>query len=139
MIVNCVGILGVILSMYTMRVFPRRPILMIAFTALALSMFSMALAYTISPQSGPSAKCVVGFTVIFVFFYNWGVSPYTFLLSGEVPSQRLTQTCSGLTLGLRAYTMGASGAFSYLASWTVSYTAPYFINSLDLNWGPKVR
>lgn len=37
MIVNCVGLIGVILSMYTMKVLKRRPVLMIAFVALGIS------------------------------------------------------------------------------------------------------
>jgi len=51
-------------------------------------MFSIALAYTVAATSTSSAKCVVAFLVIYQFFYNWGLSPYTFLISGEIPAQR---------------------------------------------------
>jgi|SRR5271169_5628869 len=104
MIVNCIGILGVFLSMYTMKVARRRPILMISFVALgivppksadllALCMFSIALAYTVAPTSNSAAKCVVAFLVIYQFFYNWGISPYTFLIGGEIPAQRTLLEC----------------------------------------------
>jgi MFS transporter, SP family, sugar:H+ symporter len=100
-------------------------------------MFAIALAYTVDPTSNSAAKCVVAFLVIYQFFYNWGISPYTFLIGGEIPAQRIPHLPHRLMVGLRAYTVGIAGSISYLGSWLVSYTAPFFINTMDLNWGPK--
>ena len=52
-------------------------------------MFAIALAYTVAPTSNSAAKCVVPFLVIYQFFYNWGISPYTFLIGGEIPDRAI--------------------------------------------------
>jgi len=86
----------------------------------------VALTYTIAPGAGWSEKCVVAFIVIYVFFYFLAYSPYPFLISGEVPSQRtFPRRWTLLRIGLRAYTFGLAGAVSYFGSWLVGFTAPY--------------
>jgi len=54
------------------------------------------------------------------------VSPYAWLTGGEIPSQRL-----------RSYTFGLSAAVGFLFAWLTQFTAPYFINPISLNWGPR--
>jgi MFS transporter, SP family, sugar:H+ symporter len=125
-IVNCAGLAGVLISIWMMKKFRRRPVLLMGSAGLGLSIFLTALVYTIDPTADWSKKCVVAFIVIYVFFYFLVYSPYPFLISGEVPNQRL-----------RNYTFGLAGATSYFGSWLVGFTAPYFLNPTELNWGPK--
>lgn len=54
------------------------------------------------------------------------ITSYSWLVAGEIPSQRL-----------RSYTFGTSTAIGFLFSWLVSFTTPYFINPDSLNWGPR--
>jgi hypothetical protein len=54
------------------------------------------------------------------------IAPYSWLVGGEVPSQRL-----------RSYTFGFAAAIGFLGAWLVTFTAPYFINPSSLNWGPR--
>jgi len=54
------------------------------------------------------------------------VSPYAWVTGGEIPSQRL-----------RSYTFGLSAAVGFFFAWLTQFTAPYFINPLSLNWGPR--
>jgi len=69
---------------------------------------------------------IVGFSCIYVFVYNGGIAPFSWLSGGELPSQRL-----------RSYTFGLSAAVGFLGAWLATFTAPYFINPSALNWGPK--
>jgi len=54
------------------------------------------------------------------------VASYAWLCGGEFPSQRL-----------RSYTFGLATSVGFLGAWLATFTAPYFINSTALNWGPK--
>lgn len=54
------------------------------------------------------------------------VAPYSWMVAGEAPSQRL-----------RSYTFGVASACGYLLAWLVTFTTPYFINPSALNWGPR--
>jgi hypothetical protein len=69
-------------------------------------MFAIALAYTVDPTSNSAAKCVVAFLVIYQFFYNWGISPYTFLIGGEIPAQRI-----------HPFVRGGNGRITCVYSW----------------------
>jgi nitrate/nitrite transporter NarK len=48
------------------------------------------------------------------------------MVAGEIPSQRL-----------RSYTFGLAAAAGFLGAWLITFTAPYFINPVALNWGPR--
>lgn len=54
------------------------------------------------------------------------IAPYSWLVAGEIPSQRL-----------RSYTFGFAAAAGFLGAWLITFTAPYFINPSALNWGPR--
>lgn len=54
------------------------------------------------------------------------VTTYAWISVGEIPSQRL-----------RSYTMGLATAMGNFFMWLESFTAPYFMDSESLNWGPK--
>lgn len=54
------------------------------------------------------------------------IASYSWLIAGEMPSQRL-----------RSYTFGVAAAVGFLGAWLITFTAPYFINPSSLNWGPR--
>lgn len=64
--------------------------------------------------------------VFYIIGFNGMISPYSWLLGGEIPSQRL-----------RSMTVGFASATSFFFAWLSTFTAPYFINPDSLNWGPK--
>ncbi|KAF7555987.1 hypothetical protein G7Z17_g1715 [Cylindrodendrum hubeiense] len=54
------------------------------------------------------------------------IASYSWLVGGEIPSQRL-----------RSHTFGLAAAVGFLGAWLITFTAPYFINPSSLNWGPR--
>jgi hypothetical protein len=93
----------------------------------ALAMFLIALVYTIPSLSTKNAGvALIVATSLFLFAFNLGLEGYAFLTAGELPAQNL-----------RAYTQGLSIGVSFIAAWVCAFTAPYFINPTELNWGPK--
>ena len=69
--------------------------------------------------------------VIFVislwqFGFNFAIVGLVYMVSGEIPAQNL-----------RAYTAGLSTGTGFIFAWLTAYTAPYFINPAELNWGGK--
>jgi SP family sugar:H+ symporter-like MFS transporter len=54
------------------------------------------------------------------------VGPISWVIIQENPSQRL-----------RSYTVGLAQAVQYVLLWVVAYTAPYFVNPTQMNWGAK--
>ncbi|KAK3378970.1 general substrate transporter [Lasiosphaeria ovina] len=78
------------------------------------------------PFPSSSGSVVVALSVIYMFFYGGCISSYAWMAGGEMPSQRL-----------RSYTFGFSTAIGFLGAWLIVFTAPYFINPAELNWGPK--
>lgn len=54
------------------------------------------------------------------------IASYSWLVAGEIPSQRL-----------RSYTFGVAASAGFLGAWLITFTAPYFINPSSLNWGPR--
>lgn len=54
------------------------------------------------------------------------IAAYSWLVAGEIPSQRL-----------RSHTFGIAAAVGFLGAWLITFTAPYFINPMALNWGPR--
>ena len=89
-------------------------------------MFVIGLVYTVWPNSPSAGKCLVAFVFIYSAFLAGTVTPYAFVVGTEIPNQRL-----------RAYTLAVLFACSYLMTWTVAYTLPYYINPAKLDWGAK--
>ena len=89
-------------------------------------MLLMAILYTASPKSNAGTVGVVVLTAVYMFGFNIGIAVYSYPVAAEIPSQRL-----------RAYTTGTGVGISFFFSWLITFTAPYFINTADLSWGPK--
>lgn len=91
-----------------------------------LCMLAIAVAYQVAPLEKPAGKAIVAFTMLYGFFYNGFSGTLSWPVTTEVVSSRL-----------RVMSIGFGTAINYFCSWLISYTAPYFINKTELNWGPK--
>lgn len=121
------GFIGVLCGMFLMqKAFGRRSMLLIGSGACGCCMLAIAVAYTVAPQSKEAGRALVGFALMFNFFYNGFVGTISWPIAGELVSSRL-----------RVLTMGLSTGVNYFFNWLISYCSPFFINANDLNWGPK--
>lgn len=121
------GLAATLFSMWLITRIGRRTILMIGFAAQSAAMLIVATVCQYRSTSVVGGRVLVAFTIIYLFFYNMCIAPYVYLCAGEIPTQRL-----------RGYTLGLSIGVSFLWNWVASYTAPYFLNPLELNWASCV-
>jgi MFS transporter, SP family, sugar:H+ symporter len=117
------GLAATLFSMWLITRIGRRWILMMGFAAQAASMLIVALVFVYQSESITGGRVLVAFTIIYLFFYNMCVAPYLYLCAGEIPTQRL-----------RGYTLGLAIGVSFAWNWVATFTAPYFLNPLELNW-----
>jgi hypothetical protein len=89
-------------------------------------MLAIAIAYTVAPGSIHAGRALLGFALMFYFFYNGFIGTVSWPVAGEVVSSRLRVSTISLGTGL-----------NYFFNWLISYCSPYFINVNQLNWGPK--
>lgn len=101
--------------------------LLIGSSLCGLSMLFLGVIFK-APITDMAARSngVVALMAIYQFGFNFGVVGLVYLVSGEIPAQHL-----------RAYTAGLSTGLGFIFAWLTTYTAPYFINPLELNWGGK--
>ena len=102
-ILSCTMLASSIVMFLVIRYFGRRTIMMCASVMQGLSMLIIAIVYTVAPTSQAALKCLVGFIVIFIFFYGGFTAPVAWLWPGEIPSTRL-----------RAYTLGLGTAAGFV-------------------------
>ena len=67
--ITCMGLLGVIASVFFVRYIDRRVIMLVGVLACGFSQLGNAIAWTISPNSEAAANAVTAFIAIFTFFY----------------------------------------------------------------------
>ncbi|KAI1611804.1 general substrate transporter [Exophiala viscosa] len=120
------GLVATIISMWAITKIGRRTILLVGFLIQAICMLILAVIYHGSTLSVTAGKVLVAFTIIYLFFYNFCIAPYVYLSAGEIPTQRL-----------RGYTLGSAIGIAFFWNWLVTFTAPYFLNPLKLNWGGR--
>ncbi|KAK5193439.1 hypothetical protein LTR99_006991 [Exophiala xenobiotica] len=120
------GLAATIFSMWLITRIGRRTILMIGFATQAAAMLIVAAVCQYKSTTATGGRVLVTFTIVYLFFYNMCIAPYLYLCAGEIPTQRL-----------RGYTLGLAIGVSFAWNWVASYTAPYFLNPLELNWGGK--
>lgn len=125
-VVNVLGIVGTFVSLFSIRVVGRRTILIFGTSACGIAHLISAAVYTAHPGTVTSGKVLIAMCSIYNFFYCGTISPYAWTVGAELTSQRL-----------RSYTIGLGSAVWFILGWVVTFTAPYFINVADLNWGPK--
>ncbi|KAI5917668.1 putative maltose permease [Camillea tinctor] len=126
-ILTGVGVAALLANSFLITRFGRRRVMMtLGFTFCGLSQLIMAIVYTVEPNTVRSGKILVGMSVVYIVAYNAMISTYAWLSGGEISSQRL-----------RSYTFGIATAVGFFGAWLTTFTAPYFINPSELNWGPK--
>ncbi|KAK0384884.1 hypothetical protein NLU13_7362 [Sarocladium strictum] len=86
----------------------------------------IAVTYQQNPGSPSTGKVLVALSCLYMVAYNGMIAAYSWLVAGEIPSQRL-----------RSHTFGVAAAVGFLGAWLITFTAPYFINPSALNWGPR--
>jgi hypothetical protein len=124
--VNVVGIAGVVLSLYSIRLVGRRTQLMVGTSFCGLAQLISAAVYTANPGTVTSGLVLTAMSAIYNFFYCSTISPYAWTVGAELTTQRL-----------RSYTIGLGSALNFLLAWAITFSAPYFINLANLNWGAK--
>ncbi|KAI5861966.1 MFS transporter [Durotheca rogersii] len=123
--VTCMGLIGVLTSLFIVRFIGRRPIVLIGVAACGLCQLAFAVAWTTAAGTTPAAKAIVAFISVFTFFYV-AYAPYAWLMGGEYPNNHL-----------RSHTVGLGTALNFLGNWLGVFTAPYFINPASLGWSAK--
>jgi len=124
---SVVGIVGCAISLYMVRIVPRRTILMTGGFLQGVFQLACAIAYQVEPGTPSAGNILVTFAVLYNFVYCATIAPSSWVVAGEIPSQRL-----------RGYTFGIVAGLGFVGAWLITFTAPYFINPSALNWGPKV-
>jgi MFS family permease len=125
-ILTVVGVVVITIAFFYVRYFGRRNILMVGMFMEGIAMLVQACVYQHSPGTVSTGKVIVGMAVLYMIFYNGCVSAFAWMVGGEIPAQHL-----------RSYTLGLASAVGFILGWIAAFTAPYFINPDDLNWGPK--
>jgi len=123
---NVVGIAGTMMSLYSIRLVGRRTQLIWGTMACGLAQLVAAAVYTAHPGTKTSGQVLTAMSAIYNFFYCGTISPYAWTVGAEITSQRL-----------RSYTIGVGSAINFLLAWAITFSAPYFINLANLNWGAK--
>lgn len=125
-IVTTVSLVGAISGLFLHRFVGRRPTLMFGFGLQAALMLGIAAVWTAAPGTVSTGKAIVGFVVVFQCLYSAIVGPGSWIVSSEIPNNRL-----------RATTFGFGNGIGFVAYFLISFTTPYFINPEALNIGPK--
>lgn len=80
--ITCMGLLGVLSSLFFTRILDRRTIMLVGVSACALAQLAPAIAWSVAPATVVSGKVVVAFIACFVFSYT-AYAPSAWLMGGE--------------------------------------------------------
>ena len=116
-ILGCIGLSGTILSLFLNRYFGRRTLMMSASFVAGCSMLAMGSTGTQPATNVAAQKVLVGFACIYIWSFNWGLSPIIAVASSEIPCQRLRTMTLGIGLGV-----------GFVLGWLTLFTIPYFVN-----------
>lgn len=125
-IVTTVSLFGAVVGLFLHRYVGRRPVLMFGFGVQAILMMVIAAVWTAAPGTVSTGKVIVAMVVMFQCLYSAIVGPGSWIVSSEIPNNRL-----------RATTFGFGNGVGFIAYFLISFTTPYFINPEALNVGPK--
>ncbi|SPJ74523.1 related to monosaccharide transporter [Fusarium torulosum] len=126
-VLSTAGMLATIFNAFIVVRYGRRRVLLLCGLIIAgFFQLIIAVVYDRNPGQIITGKVLVGLSCLYMVAYNGMIAPYSWLVAGEIPSQRL-----------RSYTFGLAAAAGFLGAWLITFTAPYFINPSALNWGPR--
>ncbi|KAI8267682.1 Major facilitator-type transporter ecdD [Colletotrichum sp. SAR11_239] len=126
-VLSTCGLLAIIANALVVVRYGRRRVFLLS--GLVLSgcfQLIMAITFDKHPNTVSTGNLLVAISCLFMIAYNGMIAPYSWMVAGEAPSQRL-----------RSYTLGVASAAGYFLAWLITFTAPYFINPSALNWGPR--
>ncbi|KAF4832979.1 Major facilitator-type transporter ecdD [Colletotrichum tropicale] len=126
-VLSTCGLLAIIANALVVVRYGRRRVFLLS--GLILSgcfQLIMAITFDKHPNTVSTGNLLVAISCLFMIAYNGMIAPYSWMVAGEAPSQRL-----------RSYTLGVASAAGYFLAWLITFTAPYFINPSALNWGPR--
>ncbi|SPO02645.1 related to transporter (major facilitator superfamily) [Cephalotrichum gorgonifer] len=121
------GLVGVCVGIFLAQKFMgRRSMMLLGHSVSVLCMLGIAVADTVAPQSKGAGTAIVACALIYYAFYNGFSGALSWPISSELVSSRL-----------RVLTIGSGTGINYVFAWLTSFTAPYFINKENLNWGAR--
>ncbi|KAK2674603.1 Major facilitator, sugar transporter-like [Fusarium oxysporum f. sp. vasinfectum] len=126
-VLSMAGMLAIIANVcIVVRYGRRRVLLLCGLITAGFFQLIIAIVYDHNPGAIVTGKVLVALSCFYMMAFNGMIAPYSWLVAGEIPSQRL-----------RSYTFGLAAAAGFLGAWLITFTAPYFINPVALNWGPR--
>jgi hypothetical protein len=126
-VLSCIGIIAIIANSLIIVKYGRRRVLLITGLLLCgILQLIIAIVYNKKPGTKDTGRVIVALSCLYMFSYNGMISTYAWLAGGEIPTQRL-----------RSHTFGLAAAVGFFFAWLTTFTAPYFINAMALNWGPR--
>jgi len=126
-ITQSIGCLASFCSIYLTGVIGRRSLLIPGFSTTTITMFVVAILYTVAPHSKHSGQALVAMLAIYQGAFGATVGPLAWVVAGELPCTRL-----------RSATLGLAVAIGFFFSWLIAFTTPYFLNPTSLKWGAKL-
>ncbi|KAJ4175269.1 hypothetical protein NW754_005690 [Fusarium falciforme] len=126
-VLSMAGLIAIIANAFIVVRYGRRRVLLT--NGLVISgcfQLIIAVTYDKNPGTHVTGRVLVALSCLYMMAYNGMIASYSWLVAGEMPSQRL-----------RSYTFGVAAAVGFLGAWLITFTAPYFINPSSLNWGPR--
>ena len=107
---NCLGLAGALCGMFLMhKVFGRRPMLLIGSGGCCICMLVIGL-LSLAGHSKSAGQALVGFALMFSFFYNGFTGTITWPIAGELVSSRLRVFSVGLGTGINYFFNCESGS-----------------------------
>jgi len=126
-ILQTVNVITGIFALPLSHKFGRRSLLLTGFAVTSISMFCIAIVYTIAPAQHSSGQALVVLTCIFIGAYACTIGPASWIAAGELPSTHL-----------RSYTYGVGMGIESVFAWLTSFTTPFFIKPATLTWVAKL-
>ncbi|KAK2794395.1 hypothetical protein FQN51_000837 [Onygenales sp. PD_10] len=124
---NCIGLLGLVISWYFITKVGRRQVMIFGASTCGISMLLLAIITSIPSIQGPRLSGgYITLISVYLFGFNFGLAAYTYLVAGELPAQNL-----------RGHSLGLSTGCGFVFAWLTTFTAPYFVNPSNMNWGGK--
>ncbi|KAJ5210158.1 hypothetical protein N7491_009966 [Penicillium cf. griseofulvum] len=119
-----VGYFGQLISYPFIAILGRRTMLLLGVGMCCMSMLILGILFQVPASQSARASGIIFFNTFYHFGFNFGVVSLVYMVSGEIPAQNL-----------RACTTGMSTGIGFVFAWLTAFTAPYFINPAELNWG----
>ncbi|PGH15932.1 hypothetical protein AJ79_02099 [Helicocarpus griseus UAMH5409] len=97
---NCIGLIGLFISWYFITKIGRRQVMITGASICGISMLALAIITSIPSIKGSGLSAgIVTLKATYLFGFNFGLAPYTYLVSGELPAQNLRGHTLGLSTG----------------------------------------